>query len=55
MCVSFFIASGSLFLGQPQVFSPTFNESATPLALALAPLLVMLAYLVQVRFKHRRA
>ncbi|MEO1576236.1 MAG: hypothetical protein AAFU65_14920, partial [Pseudomonadota bacterium] len=54
MCVSFFIASGSLFLGQPQVFPQAFNESAAPLALALAPLLVMLAYLVQVWFKHRR-
>ena len=41
MSVSFFIASGSLFLGQPQLFPAWFNESPLPALLAAAPLLVM--------------
>ena len=30
MCASFFIASGSFFLGQPQVFPTWFNDSLLP-------------------------
>lgn len=45
MCVSFFIASGSLFLGQPQVFPESFNTSPAPLVLALIPLLALAFFL----------
>lgn len=54
MCASFFIASGSLFLGQPQIFPQAFNDSAAPFVLAFAPLLVMVLYLLLVRFKSWR-
>lgn len=55
MCASFFIASGSLFLGQPQVFPAAFNDTLWPATLAFSPLLVMIAYLVLVRIRGRRA
>ena len=42
MCASFFFASGSLFLGQPQVFPDAFNESPWPFVLAFFPLVVAL-------------
>lgn len=48
MCFSMFIASGSLFLGQPQVFPDGFNATAWPFTLAFAPLLAMLVWLVLV-------
>jgi len=54
MCVSFFIASGSLFLGQPQIFPEWFNASLLPAMLAFAPILVMLVVLSKIgaaRFK----
>jgi uncharacterized membrane protein len=38
MCFSLFIASGSLFLGQPQVFPPWFNATPMPFFFALGPL-----------------
>ena len=53
MCVSFFFASGSLFLGQPQVFPAWFNDSILPFVLAFVPLLVMVIWLVKVRWAHR--
>lgn len=53
MCVSMFIASGSLFLGQPQVFPDAFNHSAAPFVLAFAPLIAMATWLVLVRLKKR--
>lgn len=40
MCFAFFIASGSLFFGQPQVFSDTFNTTWWPTLLGFYPLLV---------------
>ncbi|MEO0883984.1 MAG: hypothetical protein AAFY34_14815 [Pseudomonadota bacterium] len=49
MCVSMFIASGSLFLGQPQVFPEDFNASPWPFICAFAPLMAMLIWLVLVR------
>ncbi|MCZ6852320.1 MAG: hypothetical protein O7G86_00250 [Gammaproteobacteria bacterium] len=52
MCVSFFFASGSLFLGQPQVFPDWFNESIFPIFLAFIPILVMMIWLVKVRMGH---
>ena len=57
MCFSLFIAAGSLFLGQPQVFPNWFNASALPFLLAFLPLIAMAVWLVLVRFRqrHRRA
>ena len=56
MCVSLFFASGSLFLGQPQVFPDWFNASPAPFVLALAPLVAMIIWLVIVRiFWARKA
>jgi hypothetical protein len=47
MCMSFFIASGSLFFGQAQFFPDWFNESLLPLMLGFFPFLIMLIYLVK--------
>jgi hypothetical protein len=53
MCFSFFLASGSLFLGQPQVFPEWFNGSILPSLLALAPILIMLVWVVLLQFERR--
>jgi len=45
MCASYFYASGSFFLGQPQVFPGWFNATPLPSLLAFFPLLVMAWYL----------
>jgi hypothetical protein len=54
MCFSLFIASGSFFLGQPQVFPVSLRDSALLPVLALAPLPVMVFWLVKVRFDDWR-
>ena len=54
MCFSLFIASGSFFLGQPQVFPEALQDSALLPILALAPLPVMLFWLGKVRFDDWR-
>jgi uncharacterized membrane protein len=51
MCASMFFASGSLFLGQPQVFPEWFATSPMPILLAFLPLLAMLYWAGRVRFK----
>ena len=58
MCFSLFIASGSFFLGQMQVFPEAIQDSVLLPVLALAPLPVMLFWLGKVRFddwRRRRA
>ena len=55
MCMSFFIASGSLFLGQPQVFPTLFNESIAPIVLAFIPILIMVIFLARVRLRRQHA
>lgn len=52
VCLSFFFASGSLFLGQPQVFPDWFNESILPSFLAVAPVLIAVIWAVKVRLKR---
>ncbi len=47
MCMSFFIACGSFFLGQPQVFPGWFNASFLPHLLTLAPLAAMVFFLIR--------
>lgn len=54
MCLSLFIASGSFFLGQQQVFPESLQGSALLSVLALAPLPVMLFWLTKVRFDDWR-
>jgi len=49
MCMSLFIASGSFFLGQQQVFPQALQGSALLSMFALAPLPVMLFWLGKVR------
>ena len=46
MCTSFFIAAGSFFVGQPQVFPDWFNQTQWPNALAFAPIAIMIFFLV---------
>jgi hypothetical protein len=58
MCFSLFIASGSFFLGQMQVFPEALRDSILLYVLALAPLPIMLFWLGKVRFddwRRRRA
>jgi uncharacterized membrane protein len=59
MCFSLFIASGSFFLGQQQVFPEALRDSVLLYAIALSPLPVMLFWLGKVRFddwrRRRRA
>lgn len=54
MCFSLFIASGSFFLGQQQVFPGALRDSVLLYAVALAPLPVMLFWLGKVRFDDWR-
>jgi hypothetical protein len=49
MCFSLFIASGSLFLGQPQVFPDWFNATPMPFIFAFGPLVAMAVWLTLVR------
>jgi hypothetical protein len=49
MCVALFFASGSLFLGQQQVFPKALQGSPILVALAVAPLLLMVFWLLRVR------
>ena len=49
MCFSLFIASGSLFLGQPQVFPDWFNATPLPFVFAFGPLVAMVIWLTLVR------
>lgn len=53
MCFSLFIASGSFFLGQQQVLPGWFRETPLPYVLALAPLVLMVFWLVRVRLEGR--
>lgn len=57
MCFSFFIASTSLFLGQPQVFPDWFNNSLAPFLFSFAPLAALFIWLTiiggQRIFSHR--
>ena len=59
MCFSLFIASGSFFLGQQQVFPEAFRDSVLLYVVALSPLPDMLFWLGKVRFddwrRRRRA
>ena len=50
MCFAFFFATGSFFLGQQKVMPPIMHGSVVLWVLGLAPLGVMLFWLIRVRF-----
>lgn len=52
MCFSFFIATGSLFFGQPQVFFECFDGSLAQAVLASSPIIVMLFWLIVVSLRR---
>jgi len=52
MCFALFVASGSLFLGQPQVFPHALRGSPILLVAALWPLAAMIFWLARVGLKH---
>ena len=52
MCFSFFIATGSFFLGQQQVFPKAWRGAAVWFVPALLPLAAMIFWLIRVRFKN---
>ena len=53
MCLALFIASGSLFLGQPQVFPPPLHGSPLLFIPALAPLVFLVFWMLRVRLGRR--
>jgi len=53
MCTALFIASGSLFLGQPQVFPAAIRHSGILFVPALAPLIFLIFWMVRVRIGGR--
>jgi hypothetical protein len=50
MCFAFFIATGSFFLGQQDVLPEAVRGSPILFVLAFAPLVIMLFWLVRIRF-----
>ncbi len=51
MCVGLFIATGSFFLGQPQVFPVALRGSIYLIVPAVLPLPLLIFWLIRVRFK----
>jgi len=55
MCFGLFIATGSFFLGQQQVFPVAIRKQYILAPLAILPLMLLIYWLVRVRFaKHFR-
>ncbi len=52
MCFSFFIATGSFFLGQQQVFPKAWRGAAVWFIPALLPLAAMIFWLIRVRYTN---
>ncbi|MFL5298092.1 MAG: hypothetical protein ACJ798_17080 [Phenylobacterium sp.] len=52
MCLAMFVATGSLFLGQPKVFPIWLRGSPILWILALAPLAAMVFWLIRIRSKR---
>ena len=51
MCMSFFFASGSLFMGQAQIFPDWFNGSALPFLFSFLPIFILIYWQVRIRWK----
>lgn len=52
MCFGLFIATGSFFLGQQQVFPAFVRQSKVLFLLAVLPLILMIFWLIRVRFTN---
>ncbi len=52
MCFSFFIATGSFFIGQPQVFPAFIRKTNLLFIPGILPLLMMIFWLIRVHFKN---
>jgi len=52
MCFALFIATGSFFLGQQQVFPAALRNASVLLFLGILPLLLMIFWLVRIRFTN---
>ena len=50
MCFSFFIATGSFFIGQPQVFPAFIRRTNLLFIPGILPLVLMIFWLIRVRF-----
>jgi hypothetical protein len=50
MCFGLFIASGSFFMGRQQIFPDFIRESNVLIFLTILPLLLLIFWLVRVRF-----
>ena len=53
MCFGLFVATGSLFLGQMQVFPAWLRETPVLYVLALAPLPFLIFWMLRVRLSKR--
>jgi hypothetical protein len=53
MCAALFVAAGSLFLGQPQVFPAAIRHSSLMFVPALAPLVLLIFWMVRIRLVRR--
>jgi uncharacterized membrane protein len=52
MCFAFFIAAASIFLARARVFPAIFRETGVLYILSFLPLLLMVFWLIRVRFKN---
>ena len=52
MCFALFVASGSLFLARPHLFPALLSKTHVLLVLGFLPLILMIFWLVRVRFKN---
>jgi len=50
MCFSFFIATGSFFIGQPQVFPAFIRKTNILIVAGILPLILMIFWFLRVRF-----
>ena len=53
MCFGLFIASGSFFLGQQQVFPPVIRKQYILAPLAILPLILLIYWMIRVRLSKR--
>jgi len=54
MCFALFIASGSIFLARPHLFPVFLRRTYVIFLLGILPLILMIFWLVRVRFKNRQ-
>jgi len=52
MCFGWFIATGSFFLGQQQVFPAALRKTGLLIVPALLPLILLVFWLIRVRFTN---